>query len=1144
MTAGREGLPSAAASGTGRIFEVFDLTVHLGAGLVPWISAVSRLGHVHGIPRRDPRVPPLDDLLDNVYDFVDSVHFAEREPDPEIAAALGQLVFGEPVVLELFQATRGAASDHGRELLIRILASPHLAVLPWELLPDPGQRGVEPHRRYLTLAPDANVVRLARGRTYPVRAEPLKPPLNLLVVLSSPMDHNPTDDSLTFDIYGEKAWLMAELAPLVEAGLLSVDIEDHPTLENLRRRIGAQRRGYHLFHYLGHAEPDRLLLEDEEGRRDDYSGARFTEILQLCPDLRLAVLAGCQTARAAGDPTQLDAATAVSWRNMLSLADRCVQESSPMVIGMQAVLPFRTERLFTRFFYQGLVSGYSVAAAVRLARGATRGDRHVGGDLLDWAVPVLFVSGAEPNPILESSARGTPPKRPPRHVLRLGLRQRETRFYAREVALRQAIDVLTGATPERLLVVTGPTGVGKTLLIDRALEELGGPIFQLYVTFAELVPQARGAFAAAAEDDGNGARSWSLTQLAPDAAVERLCELIAELLSRGDGKSRAREPGWSPERWWTWLIEDLTTHRSVIAIDDYDVLSQAEEALVRRLLPAWLTPLLERSRATATNADDAPEPLEELIEHLRGQPGAGCNGNVFVDSLDELAGLLGTKELSRTAQDALVRAAERLFEHPGHAPRKVSRPPSVPSPQEQEALRDELGKLMALRASLADALRRVAERRSSCRVVIAASQLPEDLLELPSDQRFIMRIGHLTWAETWRWIRRNLPGLLRYGETSLGHVWWRLGPDLEGWEELERRILAARLHHPATPQEPISKLVEALQPRRASAHTADVKRGERPLRIAAAGPLLAGPQALASAVSRLAADHSIGGRVLPGPGVAPGTLAVLIEVPSPFAAGGAHVPDVMSWLTSVYTHEPDVVLLDFAANPAVAAMHETFDQLLRGMLRPFVRKTLLIAAGGDLLPPETPEVPIPAAYPFVLGVGPLGADRQLQGYSVWAANTRKPDLFMSDQLIGTPLEDALSKDTREKAPESGRWGPGTHGSGLAALHAVAAAILVWSTLPDLSPRGVRSLLETASTSVKGHPEPAPRSLTIVDALAKARRRLVRRALDDGPCSLQTLAAITGLDLMVADGTLKALIERRRVRRLRRGRLDLYELVDR
>src|SRR6202022_3581589 len=115
---------------------------------------------------------------------------------------------------------------------------------------------------YLTLAPDAHVVRLARGRTYASRNEQLKPPLNLLIVLASPSPLRSSDDNLAFDIYEVKRSLLNELTPSIDAGLLLVEIEDLPTLENLRRRVGGVARGFQLFHYVGHALPDHLILED------------------------------------------------------------------------------------------------------------------------------------------------------------------------------------------------------------------------------------------------------------------------------------------------------------------------------------------------------------------------------------------------------------------------------------------------------------------------------------------------------------------------------------------------------------------------------------------------------------------------------------------------------------------------------------------------------------------------------------------------------------------------------------------------------------------------------------------------------------------------------------------------------------------
>jgi len=641
-------------------FEVFDLTVQLGPGLVPWLSAASRLGHVHGIPRRGSDVPALEHLLDGVYDYVDSVRFAQREVRPDLSLALGALVFGEPAVMELFQATRGAAADRGSEILVRILASPHLAVLPWELLPDPARRPTQTETHYLTLAPDAHVMRLARGRSYPVRGERLEPPLNLLVVLSSPISRDANDDALSFDIYEEKRSLLAELAPLVAEGLLHVAVEDHPTLENLRRRIGAQRRGFHLFHYLGHAVPDALILEDEQGRRDDQGGARFMEILRLCPDLRLAVFAGCETARAAGDPMALDAATAVGWRHMLSLADRCVQESCPVVLGMQAVLPFRTERLFTRFFYQGLAGGYSVAGAVRLARGATRGDRHVGGDLLDWSVPVGFIGGSDPGPLVDRTAKGQRTEPPPRHLLRLGLSQRDTRFFGRDVALRQGVDILSANSSERCLIVTGPPGVGKTLLIDRALDELAGPIMQLYVRFDELLPPLQDQVVKALADDGEGARGWSLAGLKEEALLERLCRLVADLLTQADGRMREPPAGASAAQWWPWLIEDVTRQRFVLAIDNLDLLSKVEARLLRRLIPFWLAPLLV-GKTSVCPVPAVPDALDGLLDCLRDEQ-APRTGNVLVKALPGLAAFLSLPRLSRTAEDCLASLVEAMLE--------------------------------------------------------------------------------------------------------------------------------------------------------------------------------------------------------------------------------------------------------------------------------------------------------------------------------------------------------------------------------------------------------------------------------------------------------------------------------------------------
>ena len=445
-----------------RPLEVFDVSVLRGDGHI-WLSAHTAQGSVFGVPRPLPNWDAA--TADPCAWLADAVGRAReaRQGGLKVGRALTELLFGAPDVAALLQQARGAVATAGGQLVVRILAAPHdVSAWPWEFLVDP-QRPDE----FLTLARDVHVMRSGRTRTYAVRREPVEPPLNLLLVMSSPVPDGPGDTETPFDLYAEKRSLLAELAPLVERGLLIVDVEDRPTVENLRSRIGARRRGYHLFHYLGHARRDGLKLERPNGRGRMVSSADFARLLQQMPDLRLAVFAGCETARA---PTQAD--TTFDWPGPLSTADCCVRDASPLVIGMQAVLPFDTERLFTRFFYQAVTGGQSVAEALRLARLAIDGDEFSGGDLVNWAVPCLYGGGSLPDSVTDPTREAEPAARPRRVGLRLGVRQGELMFISRLSELREAVDVLTGRRATRLLYVVGLRGTGQTARLDRAGEEL------------------------------------------------------------------------------------------------------------------------------------------------------------------------------------------------------------------------------------------------------------------------------------------------------------------------------------------------------------------------------------------------------------------------------------------------------------------------------------------------------------------------------------------------------------------------------------------------------------------------------------------------------------------------------------------------
>ncbi|MFD6063597.1 CHAT domain-containing protein [Rhodococcus wratislaviensis] len=566
-------------------FEALEISV-LRAGDHVWLSAQSRMGSVFAVRRPIPEWKLPNDVTGKTIDtpsdwLTDTVRHARTDAAThalDVGQVLTDLVFGVPDIVTLLQQSRGLARTTGTQLLVRVLAAPQeVCAWPWELLLDPQRPD-----QFLAMARDVHVVRSGRSRTYPLRQTPIEPPLNLLLVMSSPLREGPEDSEAPFDLYAEKRSLLSELRPLVDRGLLRVVVEDRPSVERLRSRMGMQRRGFHLFHYLGHANPDGLKLERRNGRGMLLPSQEFALLLQQLPDLRLAVFAGCETARAPDGAADDD-----PWPGPLSSADICVRDACPMVIGMQAVLPFRTERLLTRFFYQALTAGQPVAEALRLARLAINGDENSGDPLLDWAVPCLFVGGSEPGAIIDPEARARPESPTRRVGLRLGIRQGELRFISRLAELREGVDVLSGQTPARLLHVVGMPSTGKTSLLDRVLDELDPQIAHLYISAKRLLAE-------------------------PDP-VRELARLVDELM-RDVGVRTVRPGRFSAGDWWERLLGDLTEVPVAIVIDDGDLLL-GDAPGAPSLLDALV--LLTQRRSKARLAVAATADLVELTRPLR-----------------------------------------------------------------------------------------------------------------------------------------------------------------------------------------------------------------------------------------------------------------------------------------------------------------------------------------------------------------------------------------------------------------------------------------------------------------------------------------------------------------------------------------------
>jgi hypothetical protein len=523
-------------------FERVDLSITCAAQDQIWVSALTRLGAVHSVPRNAVRDNLLDEIRSRNQEFRSFIKQGYSDPVrvDGIAQLMTDLVFGIPEVTSLFQRTRGAAADRRLPLLIRILAAPQeVAALPWELILDP-EGGTH---RHLTLAPDAHLVRLARVRTYPDHRQAIVPPIRMLLILASPPLLPEGQLERQFDIYEAKRYLLEELNPLVQRGLMEVDTEDRPTIENLRSRIARRDRGYDIVHFIGNATSEGLFLEDANGREVTVPPEKFAELLRGCPDLSLVVFGGCETAQS---PTT-DRAT--QWPEMLSISELVVRDACPVVIGMQAVIPVRAERVFTQFLYRTIAGGRSIADAVAVARAAIRDDPRIGDHLLDWAVPSIFVGGesasAVVDPAAPSKASRTTTVRPKRVDLKLDLVEAEREFFARHLELRQAIDYLAGRTRWRILWITGPPGVGKTSLVDRALEDIDEHV--------ALVFYVRGKELADVADP-----------------VRSICEQVSGLLFRRDGKRRKPDANLDGIGWWSWLIEEIVDLPAAIVLDDVD----------------------------------------------------------------------------------------------------------------------------------------------------------------------------------------------------------------------------------------------------------------------------------------------------------------------------------------------------------------------------------------------------------------------------------------------------------------------------------------------------------------------------------------------------------------------------------------------
>ncbi len=307
-----------------------------------------------------------------------------------------------------YEQTRSIMQVHeDRGLRLRLITrDPLLRVLPWEFLHD-GETFLAisnrtPLVRYVELYPG----QLCRPLT-------VQPPLRVLVAIATPRDQPPLDGESERRNIEEG---LGKIGNMVEVQFLGLDSNRPLTYQALHHCLSeayAAGRPFHILHFIGHGQylsqgdglgSGYLLLENEAGLSEPYSGEKLGNLLRDHPSVRLAVINACEGARAESDNPFADVATAL------------VRSGVPAVVAMQFAISDRAASVLSGEFYFHLALGYSVDAALAEARKTLYA---VISESVEFGAPVLFMRAPEgrifdlPN-IAEQQARPQSPqvKRP------------------------------------------------------------------------------------------------------------------------------------------------------------------------------------------------------------------------------------------------------------------------------------------------------------------------------------------------------------------------------------------------------------------------------------------------------------------------------------------------------------------------------------------------------------------------------------------------------------------------------------------------------------------------------------------------------------------------------------------------------------
>ena len=247
---------------------------------------------------------------------------------------------------------------------LQALGMGEVASLPWELMCR--KKGEDP----LVLSNQTTLVRAldVYGITEPRQ---FRAPLRIMVVMSNPKGTGALDLGKERTLI-EQSW----------GGRRDVQVDFvRPIEDDVRKQLRAA--DYHVVHYMGHGDFDAdgrglLLLEDEIGNPVQVTGEDFARWLKDEP-LRLVFLNACKTGttsvRSGAHP-------------FAGVATALIKAKVPAVVAMQFPISDQAAILFAQTFYEGILNGLPVDAAVVGGRAELRSNRKTASE---WATPVLYL---------------------------------------------------------------------------------------------------------------------------------------------------------------------------------------------------------------------------------------------------------------------------------------------------------------------------------------------------------------------------------------------------------------------------------------------------------------------------------------------------------------------------------------------------------------------------------------------------------------------------------------------------------------------------------------------------------------------------------------------------------------------------------